>query len=312
MKAITVFTPTYNRAYCLGRCYESLRQQNNHDFVWMIIDDGSTDGTEELVKTWIEETTDFDIRYIYKENGGMHTAYNTAYENIDTELCMNVDSDDYLVPTAISDILAFWEKNKRDDVGGIYALDCFENGDIVGCAFPDDLTEFHGWGCKRIYYTGADGKPTYTKVRGDKKFIGVTSIINKYPPFPVFEGEKYYQLYHKQHLIERDYTILIYNKPVCVVEYMLDGSSKNMYNQYVRNPKGFAYARKYVMANAPWFLMRYTAAVHYVAESRISKNNHFLEDSPNKALVLLAIIPGTMLYHFINYNIRKNEGRMRV
>ena len=311
-KAITIFTPTYNRAYCLGKCYKSLQQQKNKNFVWLIIDDGSTDDTNQLVKKWIQETTDFEIRYIYKKNGGMHTGYNTAYENIDTELCMNVDSDDYLTPTAISDILTFWNENKRKDVGGIYALDCFENGEVVGQPFPEELKEFHGWGCKRIYYTNAKGRKKYTKVYGDKKFIGVTDIINQYPPFPVFEGEKYYQLYHKQHLIERDYTILIYNKPVCVVEYMQDGSSKNMFNQYFNNPKGFAHARKYVMENAPWLMMRFVAAIHYVAESTIAQNKHFINEYPKKALVMFAFIPGKILYHYIMFNVRNKQGRMKI
>ena len=128
MNLITVFTPTYNRAYCLHKCYESMQRQSCKAFDWLIIDDGSTDDTKELVEKWIEQKTEFNIRYIYKENGGMHTAYNTAYANIDTELSMNVDSDDYLTDTAIEDILSFWIKNKRENIGAIYALDQYEDG----------------------------------------------------------------------------------------------------------------------------------------------------------------------------------------
>lgn len=112
-KKITVFTPTYNRAYCLHKCYESMKRQTSKDFEWLIIDDGSSDGTDELVKGWMKEEKSFPIRYIYKKNGGMHTAYNVAYENIDTELAMNIDSDDYLTDTAIEDILNFWKKIKK-------------------------------------------------------------------------------------------------------------------------------------------------------------------------------------------------------
>ena len=130
-KKITVFTPTYNRAYCLYKCYESMKRQTSKDFEWLIIDDGSSDRTGELVKGWIKEENSFPIRYIYKKNGGMHTAYNVAYENIDTELAMNIDSDDYLTDTAIEDILNFWKKNKKENVGGIYALDQYENGEII-------------------------------------------------------------------------------------------------------------------------------------------------------------------------------------
>ena len=90
MNLITVFTPTYNRAYCLNKCYESMQKQSCKAFDWLIVDDGSTDNTKELVEKWIKQKTEFNIRYIYKENGGMHTAYNTAYANIDTALSVNM------------------------------------------------------------------------------------------------------------------------------------------------------------------------------------------------------------------------------
>lgn len=298
MSRITVFTPTYNRAYCLHKCYESLKRQTCRDFSWLIIDDGSTDGTGEMVQKWIGEGNDFHIQYVYKENGGMHTGYNTAYSIIDTELSINVDSDDYLTDTAIEEILAFWDANKRDDVGGIYALDCYEDGSITGAAFPEDLKEFHGWGHKIIYYE-AGGKKKRHVNHGDKKFIGVTKIINSYPPIPVFEGEKYHSLYYKQHLIERDHTVLIYNKPVCVVEYMADGSSRNMYYQYVRNPKGFCNERRFVMQYAPAFSIRLSAAIHYVAESILAKDRHFIRHSTNKPLTVAAVPVGIALYFWI-------------
>ena len=80
---LTIFTPAYNRAHTIGRTYESLKKQNCKEFIWLIIDDGSTDNTSELVEQWKNESCGFEIRYIYKENGGMHTAHNIAYENID-------------------------------------------------------------------------------------------------------------------------------------------------------------------------------------------------------------------------------------
>ena len=304
MNKITIFTPTYNRAYCLHKCYESMKRQTCKDFVWLIIDDGSTDGTKEIVQEWMKEDNGFAIRYIYKENGGMHTAYNTAYENIDTELSMNVDSDDWLTDTAVEDVLSFWEQNKREDVGGIYALDCHENGSIIGTSFPDDLAEFSGWGYKTVFYT-ANGKKKRYHNSGDKKFIGVTEKIKKYPPIPVFEGERYHSLYYKQHLIERDHTILIFNKPVCCVEYMADGSSNNMYFQYVRNPKGFCSERRFVMEYAPTLKLRLEAAVHYVAESILSKDRHFVKSSTNKPATVLAIPLGVALYYWIRKKTKK-------
>lgn len=79
MAFLTVFTPAYNRAHTLPRTYESLCQQDCKDFIWLIVDDGSTDETADLVKGWQKEKNGFEIQYIYKENGGMHTAHNKAW-----------------------------------------------------------------------------------------------------------------------------------------------------------------------------------------------------------------------------------------
>lgn len=105
---ITVFTPAYNRAHTLPRTYESLKKQGNKNFIWLIVDDGSTDNTKELVDKWISEEKGFTIQYIYKENGGMHTAHNIAYQNITTELNVCIDSDDCLAENAIDKILTFY------------------------------------------------------------------------------------------------------------------------------------------------------------------------------------------------------------
>lgn len=304
MKTLTIFTPTFNRAYCLNGCYQSLIRQTNKDFVWMIIDDGSTDNTKELVRDWQNNNNGFEIIYIYKENGGMHTAYNTAYANMTTELSMNVDSDDWLTDDAVEKVSKFWNTHKRPDVGGIYALDSFENGKIIGEKFPDNLTEFKGWGYKTIFYKDNNGKKKSVRITGDKKFIGVNSIINQYPPIPVFEGEKYYSLYFKQHYIERDYSILILNEPVCIVEYRADSNTNMMFKQYTKSPKGFCEERRFVMKNAPTFKLRLMSAIHYVAESIFAKDRRFMRNSTNKPCTLLSIIPGIGLYMLIRRKVK--------
>ena len=85
---LTVFTPTYNRADLLARCFESMKRQTNKNFIWMIIDDGSVDNTRQVVEGWLAQELDFEIQYYYKENGGLHTAYNEAIAHIETELCV--------------------------------------------------------------------------------------------------------------------------------------------------------------------------------------------------------------------------------
>ena len=122
-KTITVFIPAYNRADILNRGYQALRRQTLKDFIWLIIDDGSTDNTKEVIAKWMQENNGFEIRYIYKKNGGLHTGYNAAIANADTELMMCVDSDDYLPNDAIERIINFWRENGSDKYAGIVGLD---------------------------------------------------------------------------------------------------------------------------------------------------------------------------------------------
>lgn len=300
MKTLTVYTPTFNRAYCLGQLYDSLVSQQNKDFKWLIIDDGSSDNTKSLVDSWIAEGK-VEIEYHYKPNGGMHTAHNAAYERLETEINMCIDSDDMVSADAIERILDFWSSHRADGIGGIYALDEDKHGKIIGQPFPDDLKSFQGWGCKVII----DDNGKVIPVSGDKKFISVTKILKSYPPIPVFEGEKYYSLYYKQHFIERDFRILILNEPVCVVEYMPDGSSVQMYRQYVRNPKGFKHLRELMMDMAPVFKIRFTQAIHYINACLILGQWNFFKGRKNWLMVLAAIPFGVALHLLTIYKNRK-------
>lgn len=145
-KTLTVFTPAYNRAYTIHKCYESLRRQTLKDFVWLVVDDGSTDNTAELIKHWqTVPDNGFEIKYVYKENGGMHTAHNTAYENIDTELNTCIDSDDYMTDDAVEKIVNCWRKHGSDKYAGILALDIFDNGNVIGKELETDRSH-HGYG----------------------------------------------------------------------------------------------------------------------------------------------------------------------
>ena len=131
MASLTIFTPTFNRAGFLQHAFEALLSQSNKDFVWLIIDDGSTDSTESVVRSFIQKPPGFLIRYIYKENGGLHTVYNTAIANIDTELSMCIDSDDWIAEDAVEKILKCWKKIKRPDCAGIVGLDSRPDGSLI-------------------------------------------------------------------------------------------------------------------------------------------------------------------------------------
>ena len=294
MATLTVFTPTYNRAYVLKQCYDSLCRQTCKDFVWLIIDDGSSDNTKEIVEKWMANDNGFEIRYVYKKNGGMHTGHNKAYELIDTELNVCIDSDDFMPDDAVELIVNFWEENKDSSYSGIIALDVYKNGQVIGKELPNKKsTTLSGY-----YQNGG---------QGDKKLIYRTEIINKYPPYPEFEGEKFVPLDYKYLLADQDYELLIMNKPVCVVEYMEDGSSKNMLRQYYKNPRGFAFMRKVSMKYDTGFFKNFKTCIHYVSSSFISKNRKFVKESPRKGMTVLATPFGFALYLLVLYNNREGK-----
>jgi glycosyltransferase involved in cell wall biosynthesis len=292
MKKLTVFTPTYNRAYCLPVCYESLKRQTSRDFVWLIIDDGSTDNTEQLVAGWIAEN-EIHIRYHRQDNQGMHGAHNTAYKLIDTELNVCIDSDDYMPDHAVEQINTYWELHGNEQVSGIVGLDSFTDGRIIGTKLPENIKSSTLF---ELY--------SKHRVTGDKKLVYRTELTRKYP-YPLFENEKYVGLAYKYYKLDEQYELLLMNEVLCCVEYLPDGSSMNMLKQYRKNPRGFAFYRKELM-KLPFAssLFKFKQSIHYVSSSLTSGNRNFMKETPAKLLTLLAIPLGVMLYWYV---IRKTS-----
>ena len=294
MATLTIFTPAYNRAHTIGRTYESLCRQSCKDFEWLIVDDGSKDNTRELVEGWIAENK-IPIRYIYQQNQGMHGAHNTAYRNINTELNTCIDSDDYMPDDAVEKIVTFWCEHGSDKYAGLVGLDIDDkNKQIIGKPFPEDLAETTLSG-----YYAAGGS-------GDKKLVYRTSVINSYPEYPIFEGEKYVGLAYKYMLIDQDYKLLTLNQPLVIVDYQNDGSSASMYRQYWNNPKGFAFFRKTEMKCTPSKKRTIISCIHYVASSIISNNKRFIQESPRPILTLLVSPLGYIWYLYIKHKVKIN------
>lgn len=287
MATLTVFTPAYNRAKTLPRTYASLCAQESKDFIWLVVDDGSTDNTRALVEGWKKQDSGFEIRYLYQENGGMHTAHNTAYANIDTELNVCIDSDDRMAPSAVKKILQKWESVKDLGYAGIIGVDADFEGRVIGKGFPADMTETTLSG-----YYAAGGA-------GDKKLVYRTDVMNQYPPYPVFEGEKYVALAYKYRLIDQDYKLAVLNEVLCNVEYQPDGHSHEMWKEYLRSPKGFAFWRKVCMQYPESSKRLMIDCIHYVADSNLAQNRHYIQESPKKLLTVLCVPVGVLLAHYI-------------
>lgn len=293
MHTLTIFTPAYNRAHTIGRTYESLCNQTCKDFEWLIIDDGSSDNTKEIVEKWIKDDV-IPIRYIYQDNQGMHGAHNTAYKNIKTELVTWVDSDDWMPHDAVEKIINFWKANGSDKYAGFAGLDQTPDGKIIGMGFPKDM--------EHTTYYGYHDKGGY----GDKKIVYRTNVITKYPEYPIFEGEKYLGLAYKFMLVDKDYELLTLNEPLVTVEYQQDGSSFGMWKQYWNNPKGFAFFRKTEMLATHRLKRKFIVCAHYVSSCIISKQWDYVKKSPLKFLTIIATPIGIALYYRIRYKVRKN------
>ncbi|MBE5099061.1 glycosyltransferase family 2 protein [Priestia aryabhattai] len=292
MKKLTVFTPTYNRAYCIHQCYESLKRQTCKDFIWLIIDDGSTDNTKGIVNGWIDENI-IQIKYHWQDNQGMHGAHNTAYELIDTELNVCIDSDDYMPDDAVEKIIDTWKKYGSNEVSGIVGLDANHKNEIIGTQLPQHIKRSTLFDLYNKY-----------GVTGDKKLVYRTELTKQYP-YPLFENERYVGLAYKYHMIDKQYEMILMNEIICCVEYLEDGSSRNMLHQYRKNPRGFAFYRKEMM-KLPFgsSSFKFRQAIHYVSSSLMSRDWRFLQETPSKRLTLLAIPLGIALYFYITKKTR--------
>lgn len=291
MKSLTVFTPAYNRAHLLPRIYESLKNQTCTDFLWLIIDDGSCDRTRAVVAEFIKENI-IEVLYLFQENQGMHGAHNTAYENINTPLNTCIDSDDFMPLDAVEKILKKWKSiENQKKYSGLVGLDADLQGNLIGTTFPKETTTLEDF-----YLHGGTG---------DKKLVYRTEVMKKYPPYPLFKGEKYVGLGYKYLLADQEFELVTLNEILVLVDYQQGGSSNNMYRQYFNNPQGFAFIRKQSMGLSTSHVTRFTNAIHYVSSSLISKNWHFISQSPRKMLTVLAVPLGIVLYIVVLYKNRK-------
>ena len=223
---ISIIINVYNGEKYIKRCIDSVLAQSFKDFELLVVDDGSTDNTRQLVEGWINENK-IPIRYIYQQNQGMHGAHNTAYDNINTELNTCIDSDDYMQNDAVEKIVGFWKElsnEEKETHRGIIGLDIDDkNKHGIGSKFEEGIRETT---LSAFYAKGGTG---------DKKLVYRTDVVKRYPKYPIFQGERYVGLAVLYTMIDQDYKLYVLNEPLVIVEYQLDGSSFNMYRLYWNN-----------------------------------------------------------------------------
>ena len=233
---MTILTPTYNRAYILSKAFESLCRQTKFDFEWIIIDDGSNDDTEALVKEWLNAEVSFPIRYFKQENGGKHRAINKGIKEAKYDYVLILDSDDYLTDDA-EEKVHDWIKTieGQDGVAGVAGLRGWIN----------KTGHIGGNGNGREYIDAKNTERRKYKLMGDKAEVYKTDLLRKYP-FPEFEGEKFLSEHVVWDAIARDgYKIRWFNEIIYKCEFLEDGLTKtNSYKRQLNNFQGFTLSSK--------------------------------------------------------------------
>lgn len=210
---VTIFTPTYNRAHTIARTFESLQNQTDKDFEWIVVDDGSSDNTIELLSQ-LEKEASFPMRIQCQENAGKHVAINFGVRIARGELFFIVDSDDWLKPDAIATIKRIVKKLPANEkYAGVSGVRVTPEGTLVGTSFLSSYVDCTAFERKKY------------NINGDKAEVYYTSVLREFP-FPSFEGENFltesvvwYRIAHE------GYKIRWTNGPFYVCDYQSSGLS---------------------------------------------------------------------------------------
>lgn len=274
-----------------------MQRQTLKDFEWIVIDDGSSDNTGEAVREWIENEKEFAIHYYYKENGGLHTAYNMAIKHLETELAVCIDSDDYMPNNAVEIIVDFWRKNGSEQYAGVTGLDFDAHTDkVIGGRYPDDQKTIN-------LIDLLIGR--YPDSYGDKKHVIRSVLYKQAAPMRTFPGEKNFNPHYLHLEISRNYDFLILNENFCYVDYQESGMTNNMFRQYYNSPNSFAETRLQYLSfpNLP-LTFKLRNCIHYVSSCILAKRKKYIKNCPYPFLTLLCFLPGLLLSRLI---ISKNK-----
>ena len=280
---ISVITPTYNRAYILGKCYESLVRQTSNAFEWVVVDDGSTDNTQELIQSFIEENK-IKIKYIKQENGGKHVAHNSAVLNSQGELVVCLDSDDVLTENAVERAIAFWQENAQPHNTGILA----KRGDMV------DRKPI----CSEL--PAGVGESTLFDLSNKYGFEGDTILyfrreLLEKNLFKSFEGERFIPETNMYIEIDKSGTLLLLDEVLYLCEYLPDGLTAKYHQLLCKNPNGTADTYYKQMCMAKDFKTKLKFAVLTNIYKSLSKNKKELQFEENNFLLFISSIPAMLI-----------------
>lgn len=249
---LTIFTPTYNRAYILPKLYDSLVIQENKDFEWLVVDDGSSDGTEDLMQKIIRDNK-LNIRYYKQNNGGKHRAINYGVQLAKGDWFFIVDSDDYLPPDSINATARYiCQVEKESQYAGVAGSRCYPDGSKVGGEVEYDILDTDSVAFRERYM-----------IKGDMAEVWRTSLLKEYP-FPEFEGERFITEAIVWNEIAKKYKLRYFNHNIYVCEYLLDGLTKNIRRHHRKSACGSMLTYSSVMSDKRFRLVtRLKSGINY-------------------------------------------------
>ena len=284
---ITVLTPTFNRGGGLQSLWDSLQKQTVKDFEWLVVDDGSTDGTKNLI-TQLQEKSDFPIRYIYKNNGGKHTALNVGIQNICSELIFIVDSDDCVTDDAVESILKIHKKYRsQNNICGYAFLRAFPDGKVNGKKF--DVDEKIG--------SYIDVRVNGDDTGADKAEVFKTHCLKEFP-FPEYPNEKFLGEDLVWVRMARKYEMVHINKAIYVGNYLEDGLTNNRRKHNIASPIGCMHRAEEFMESDLKTRYRIKGGLQYIVYGRFAgvKVVDLIRKSRHKVLATVCT-PGGLFLH---------------
>ena len=283
---ITVLTPTFNRGG-LQSLWDSLQKQTVKDFEWLVVDDGSTDGTKNLI-TKLQEKSDFPIRYIYKSNGGKHTALNVGIQTICSELIFIVDSDDCVTDDAVESILKIHKKYRsQNNICGYAFLRAFPDGKVNGKKF--DVNEKIG--------SYIDVRVNGNDTGADKAEVFKTHCLKEFP-FPEYPNEKFLGEDLVWVRMARKYEMVHINKAIYVGNYLEDGLTNNRRKHNIASPVGCMHRAEEFMESDLKTRYRIKGGLQYIVYGRFAgvKICDLIRKSRHKVLATVCT-PGGLFLH---------------
>ena len=292
--SVTVLTPTYNRLNTLVNCFQSLLKQSSKDFEWLIIDDGSSDETKQIVDQFIRKA-DFKVSYIFKENGGKHTALNRGIKEVTTELTLVLDSDDTLTSNAIEIIVREWVNYKGNlKICGLCFLRGYDENQQIGSKFPND------------YFLSNRIETENLGVTGDKIEIIRTNVLKEFP-FPEISEEKFIAESVVWIRIAQKYSMVYINRIIYITEYLEGGLTRTGRILRLKYPIGALLNAKEGLSNKFKFKYRVKYSLLYIAYSLFAKRSivKLLQNSGYPVLILLNFPFGYLLFKYWGYKFKE-------